>query len=252
MAVSSNRWPKNFLMKKYSLLSGSQLLFHQENFDKAIEEFNKALELDPNFGRAHNDLGYTYLRMGNYIKAIEHFKKYVSLHPDDANPLDSLAEAYFQMGKLDDAIAKYKDALEIKPDLDRIYFSVGYIYALKAEYAEAMRWIDKFIAMAPSPGTKRAGYLFKGLFRYWLGSLEDCNFDLREAEELSEPGDVWGLPFINWVKAFIYYDRGELDQSRRFNEAWLDDFIKLSPKRIVLSGRIQLHFRAFRIKRRTY
>jgi tetratricopeptide (TPR) repeat protein len=202
-----------------------------ENFDKAIEEFNKALELDPKFGRALNDLGYTYLRMGNYIKAIEHFKKYVSLHPDDANPLDSLAEAYFQMGKLEDAITKFKEALEIKPDLHHSYFSVGYIYALKVEYAEAMRWINKFIAMAPSPGTKGAGYLFKGLFRYWLGSFEECNSDLNKAEELAEPGNVWGLPFINWVKAFIYYDRGELDKSRTFNEAWLDPFVKFYPQR---------------------
>ncbi len=88
----------------------------------------------------------------------------------------------------------------------------------------------KFIAVTP-PGIRREGYLFKGFYRYWLGSLEDCNIALREAAELSEPGYVWGLQFINWLKAFIYYDRGELDQSRRLNEAWLDDFIKALPDR---------------------
>jgi len=199
-------------------------------FDKAIIEFNKALELDPNYGMVHNSLGYVYLAMGDFSKAVEHFKKYVSINPDEANPLDSLAEAYFWMGKLDEAIARYNDALEIKSDLDYPNFSVGYIYALKAEYAEAMRWFDKFIAVTP-PGIRREGYLWKGFCRYWLGSMEDCNFYFREAEEISEPGYVWGLQFINWAKAFIYYDRGELEQSRRYNEAWLNDFIKSHPQR---------------------
>jgi tetratricopeptide (TPR) repeat protein len=153
-----------------------------------------------------------------------------TFYMDEANPLDSLAEAYFWMGKLDEAIASYKDALEITSEFDHSYFSVGYIYALKAEYAEAMRWFDKFIAVTP-PGVRREGYLWKGFCRYWLGSLEDCNFYLLEAEELSEPAYAWELPFINWMKAFIYYDRGELDQSRRYNEAWLNDFIKDHPQR---------------------
>jgi tetratricopeptide (TPR) repeat protein len=202
----------------------------RDNF-KAREAFNKALELDPDYGRAHNDLGYTYLDMENYIKAVEHFNKYVSLNPGEANPLDSLAEAYFQMGKLDEAITKYKDAIEIKHDLDNSYFSVGYIYALKSEQFDAIKWIDEYISMAPTPGKRKEGYLFKGLYRYWLGSFEECFYFLREAEESSEPGYVWGLPFINLVKAFIHYDLGELEQSRRYNEAWLGDFINSIPHR---------------------
>jgi serine/threonine protein kinase/tetratricopeptide (TPR) repeat protein len=199
-------------------------------YDKAIIEFNKALELDPNYGELLNELGYVYLEMGDPSKAVEYLKKYVSLSPGEANPLDSLANAYFTMGRLDEAIANYKEALKINSGLDSSYFSVGYIYALKAEYAEAMRWLDQYIAVAPSPGIKRAGYLWKGFYRFWLGSLKDCDFYFREAEETSEPGYVWGRPFINLVKAFIYYDRGEFDQSRRSNGAWLNDVIKAYPE----------------------
>jgi len=203
-------------------------------YDKAIIEFNKALELDPNYGELLNELGYVYLEIGDPSKAVEYLKKYVSLSPGEANPLDSLANAYFTMGRLDEAIANYKEALKINSALDSSYFSVGYIYALKAEYAEAMNWLDQYIAVAPSPGIKRAGYLWKGFYRFWLGSLKDCDFYFREAEETSEPGYVWGRPFINMVKAFIYYDRGELDQSRRSNGAWLNDFIKAYPENKLL------------------
>jgi tetratricopeptide (TPR) repeat protein len=198
--------------------------------DKAIVELNKVLELDPNYGEAHNELGYAYLSMGDFSKAVEHLKIYVSLNPGEANPLDSLAEAYFDMGRLDEAIASYIETLRINPDFENSYFSIGYIYAFRAEYAEAIKWIDKFIAMAPSPEHKRTGYLWKGFCRLLSGSLKDCDFIFREAEQYSEPGYVWGRPYINLLKAFIYYDRGGLDQSRGCNEAWLDDFIKTHPE----------------------
>jgi tetratricopeptide (TPR) repeat protein len=93
-----------------------------------------------------------------------------------------------------------------------------------------MRWIDKFIATAPSPEKKRTAYLWKGFCRLLSGSLKDCDFYFREAEEYAEPGYVWGRPYINLLKAFIYYDLGEPDQSRRSNEAWLDVFIKAYPE----------------------
>ncbi len=199
-------------------------------YDQAIKAFNQVLELDPNYEPAHNMLGYTYFKMGEFSKAVEHLKKSASLLPGEANPLDSLGEAYFWMGRLDESAATYKQALEIKADFESAIFVVGYIHALKEEYAEGLKWFDKFIAATP-PGIRREGYLFKGFYRYWLGSLKDCDGALREAEKLSEPGYVWGVPFINWLKAFIHYDRGEFEQSRRYNENWLDDFIKQHPDR---------------------
>jgi tetratricopeptide (TPR) repeat protein len=202
--------------------------------DQALLELNKALELDPNDGYTLNELGLVYVSMGDFAKGIEHLKKYVALSPGEANPLDSLAEAYFDMGRLDEALANYKEALRINPAFENPYFCAGYIYALKAEYAEAMKWIDRFIAAAPSGEHKRTGYLWKGFCRLLSGSLKDCDYYFHEAEKCSEPGYVWGRPFTNWIKAFIYYDRGELDQSRRSNEAWLNDLIKAYPDRKLL------------------
>jgi serine/threonine protein kinase/Flp pilus assembly protein TadD len=200
-------------------------------YDRAIEKYLKLLELDPKNGMVHNQLGYTYLYMGDFSKAIEHLKKYVSLNPNEANPHDSLAEAYFNMGKLDLALAKYKDALEIKSDINIFYFKVGYIYALKDEHPEAMRWIDKYIANTPALEPKRGEYLFRGFYHYWLGNLEECKLNLHKAEESADEKGDKGRPNINMVKAFIYYDRGDLDQSRRYNKYWLDAIIERFPQR---------------------
>ena len=199
------------------------------DFDKAIKEYNKVLELDPNHGLTHNQLGYTYLDRGDFSKALEHFKKYVSINPGEVNPLDSLADAYFQMGKLDEAIAMYKDAVVIRSDFDSANFALGYIYALKAEYAESTRWF-KNLSTAVSPKERLEAYLWLGFCRYWQGNLKDCNLYFRERVEFSEEqGLTWYLAFTNWIMAFINYDRGEFEQSRRYNEAWLNDFMEIYP-----------------------
>ncbi len=201
-------------------------------YDKALEEDLKALELDPNYGEVHNELGYLYADLRDFEKSIEHLKKYVSLNPGDANPLDSLAEAYFLMGRLDEAIAKYKEALEVKPDFSEVSLKIGYIYALKEDYPEAMKWVDKEIAIATSPGVKREGYLYKGFYHFWLGSLGKSLIDLQQAEELAEAaGSVdTGKAYGELFKAWIYYDRGEFELSRQHNENWLDVFIKYYPE----------------------
>ena len=156
------------------------------NRHKAIEEFNRALELDPNFGIALNRLGYVYTGLEDYEKAIECFKKYASLYPLDANPLDSWAESYFKMGRLDEAIAKYKEAIIVKPDHYNTYWKIGYIYALKENYPQAMNWVNQNISVAPTLTAKAdGGYMWKGFYYAWLGRLDQALTELKRA------ADIW-------------------------------------------------------------
>jgi len=221
------------MVKKYpkekQVHYGLGSFYRMRDPDKSIEEYNKALELDPNYGDAFNDIAYTYMDMRKYEKAIEYFNRYASVSPGDANPLDSMAELYFRMGKFDEAIAKYKEALEVKPGFGS-ELAIGYIYALEEDYAEAMRWIDKYLDIAPSAGVKRAGYLLKGFYILWLGSFEESLSYFQRAEDLAEAlGDDFGKAFVDFLKGWIYYGRGELELSRKYNEGWLDVFTKNYP-----------------------
>jgi serine/threonine protein kinase/Tfp pilus assembly protein PilF len=201
------------------------------NYEMAIEEQNKALELDPDFGEAHNELGYSYLDLRNFDKSIEHFQKYASLNPKDANPLDSLAEAYFLMGKLDEAIAKYKEALAVKPEFLTSNYCIAYIYALKENPAEAMAGLETFIAQAPTAGLKGDGYAFKGFYQCWLGSLNQGLDNLKKAEEmLASVGDAEGKATIDRARAFVYLSKGEFDRARKSNKNWFDVYMNQYPR----------------------
>ena len=210
-----------------------------EMFDKAIEEYEKALELDPNYGYALNSFAYMYSDMGEYEKSIEYFKRYASVNPKDANPVDSMAELYFRMGRLDEAIAKYKEVLEIRPDFFQTHWEIGYIYALKEDYQQALEWCEKDIAAALNPRAKITGYYWKAIFDYWLGNLEQSLNDCRILFELGEAtGDEYGKFCAALVMSRIYSDRGDFEQSRKQSQNWYDFALKMYPAQ-------ELEFRMF-------
>ena len=208
-------------------------VFHRISGDNemAIAEQNRALELDPDYGNAHNELGYIYLDLRDFDKSVEHFQKYAALNPKDANPLDSLGEAYFQMGRLDEAIAKYKEALAVKPGFLTSNYCIAYIYALKENPAEVMTWLETFIGQSPNAGWKGRGLAFKGFCQTWLGSLNKGLENLNKAYEmLGSVGDVASQAIINYHKAIIYLSRGKFELARKSNKEWFDVSVRQYPK----------------------
>ena len=205
--------------------------YQRRDSAKALEEFNKVLELDPSYKWAYNQIAYIYLDMRKYEKAIEYFKKYTTVAPGEANPHDSMGEVYFQMGRIDEAIAKYKEALAIKPDFYVSLRSIPYLYALKEDYSEAMNRLDTLIDIAQAPGEKREAYFCRGFYYCWLGNLEKCLVNLQRSEELAEQvEDEARIAMANLLRIWIYLDRQRPDLSRKFNEIWLDVYIKNYPQ----------------------
>ncbi len=193
----------------------------RELYHQAINEFNRAIELDPNYGHAYNILAFTYLGMGEYEKAIDSFKKYATLSPGDANPFDSMGELYLRMGKLDKAMVKYKEAIDVKHDYFYAYRTIAYIYALREEYTESVKWTDKFIEVVLSQGRKANGYAWKGFYYYWLGRQRQSiqAFD-KAIELLKAVGNETGEAYVHWIMGWIYYDRGQLDFSEKHFKQW--------------------------------
>ncbi len=183
-------------------------------YEEAIINFNKVLELDPEFSKAYNSLAYTYSDMGNYKKAIEYFKRYASLSPGEANPLDSMGELYFKLGELDNALAKFKEAIEVKPGFGS-ELNIAYIYALKENYTEAMKWLDNFITSNPTPGIKAHGYMWKGIYHAFLGHYKQSLIDFGKTQELMKlAGNKYGVAVSTMLSGWVYLEKGEYELSR--------------------------------------
>jgi len=185
-------------------------------FDKAVQEYTKALELDPNFGYAWNNLGYIYAKMGDYDKAIECFKRYAAVFPGDANPFDSMGDLYFQRGQLDEALVQYKEAIFTKPDFLLSCTKIVYIYALREDYAEAMKWVDHYITFAPSLTEKAGGYRLKASYSNLLGNFDQAMNALDTVKELVEPNEWESCQraYTDWSRGWLYYDMRKYELSR--------------------------------------
>ncbi len=187
-------------------------------FDEAVNEYNKAIELDPNFGHALNSLACLYVDMGNYDKALEYFQRYASALPEDASPFDSMGGLYFTMGKLDEAEKKYKKALDVEPGFEAAW-KLAYLCALGEDYDQAMKWIDHYIANASSDGVRAQGYQWKGLFHHITGNLKQALNELDRAEELATAsGNIEVADITLRGKTWICCEWGKLDLCQEYLE----------------------------------
>ena len=72
-------------------------------YDQAISDFNKALEINPRDANAYNNRGVAYARKDQYDQAISDFNKALEINPRDANAYNNRGFTYFRKGQYDKA-----------------------------------------------------------------------------------------------------------------------------------------------------
>ena len=77
-------------------------------FDKAIQDYSKAIKLNPEDAAAYNNRGLAYADRGEFDAALEDYDKALELKPDYAEVYNNRGNAYFNKGDFDLAIQNYK------------------------------------------------------------------------------------------------------------------------------------------------
>lgn len=95
-------------------------LMCQQQWTNASAAFQRAVELKPDFGAAHHNLGIARSRAGDAHGAIRSFRDALRYTPGDANVLFALAEELANTGQLSDAIDCVKRAEAIAPNDPRV------------------------------------------------------------------------------------------------------------------------------------
>lgn len=115
--------------------------------DKAISEFEKALQLNPGHIRAHNNLGRLYAVRGNFDEAIVHFKQALAINPRYGRARNNLGGAYLQKGDYDSAIVEIQRSLAVNPNNANAHNNIALAYYLKGNYKVARAHLNKVISL---------------------------------------------------------------------------------------------------------
>jgi adenylate cyclase len=126
---------------------------------KALRLFERAIELDPNFGSAYAGksfchflnvfLDYTADRELELDRAYRAAMQSVALDGRDALAHLTLGRTLFLMREHDEAIAEFETAIDLSPSFAQAHFGLGWAFAYSHRPEEALSEIDKAYRLSP-------------------------------------------------------------------------------------------------------
>lgn len=103
----------------------------------------------PSSPNTHNNLGDVYGRWGDKQAALREFQKAIELKPDYGDAYHNLANTYKELGQIDKALENYQNALKFNPNLWQSYQNIGAIYFEQKQYDLALENLQKAINLNP-------------------------------------------------------------------------------------------------------
>jgi Flp pilus assembly protein TadD len=147
-------------------------------FEAAVTEWKKALELGPDDASVHMNLGVALAGSGKLDEAIAQYQKALEISPDNPESHLNFGIALAGKGDLNQAIAHYQKALEINPEYPEVHNNLGVALAAAGKLDEAIGHYQK--ALAANPGYPEVHNNF-GVALARTGKLEEAITHFRKA-----------------------------------------------------------------------
>lgn len=124
-------------------------------FLRAIEEYQKAIALRPNFHAVYNNLAVCYGKLKRYDEAEKALLKTIELKPDDFYAMNNLAVMYAELGRLEDARVQAERSVAVEPGYVNGHVTLGSIYAMSGMFDAAEREFRTALRLEPgNPGAR--------------------------------------------------------------------------------------------------
>ncbi|MFC0515133.1 tetratricopeptide repeat protein [Mucilaginibacter angelicae] len=119
------------------------------NYDQAIIDYNKVIKMAPTYVDAYNNRGSVYKAIGSYDQAIIDYNKAIQLDPKYAIAYYNRANAYDEKGNNDKAIIDCNKAIELDPKYVNAYVIRAHAYLNKGNYEQAVIDYTNALRIAP-------------------------------------------------------------------------------------------------------
>ncbi len=130
--------------------------YQQDKLDKALGHYQESLklaeEIQDKEGRVVNlnNIGMVYAQKGDYDAAIRDYTKAIEIDPNNADTFSNRGAAYYTEKDYDTAIRDFDKAIELDSELARAFYNRGNAYADKKDYDTAIRDFNKVIELNPN------------------------------------------------------------------------------------------------------
>ena len=121
--------------------------FDNMNFRDAIEQYTKAVEMDPDYDKAYIQRANAYARLNDYERAAADYDRAIVFNEKDAELYYLSGYAYHQLGKNGVALSKLNQAIEMKRKYLEAHQVRSVVYIELQRYQEALEDCQKCLSL---------------------------------------------------------------------------------------------------------
>jgi predicted AlkP superfamily phosphohydrolase/phosphomutase/Flp pilus assembly protein TadD len=119
------------------------------DYAKAVEAYQEAIAMRPNFHSAYNNLAVCYGKLKMYPEAEEALRKCIALEPRDFYAMNNLAVMYIETGRVADGLRLAEQAVKLEPGYANGRVTLGSAYAMTRRFDDAEREFREALRLEP-------------------------------------------------------------------------------------------------------
>jgi len=123
--------------------------YTDKEYDKAIDELSKAIELNPRNVEAYYGRGRNYSAKGDYNKAAADFTQAIKLDPKKAESYNSRGVALYKKGDYAKSISDHTESIKLSPQKGPYYFNRAQAYEKQGNYKSAIEDMETYLKLTP-------------------------------------------------------------------------------------------------------
>jgi beta propeller repeat protein len=199
-------------------------LVNQGKYDQAIQAWDEAIKINPQYTYAWSNKGNILNVLGKYDEAIRACDQAIKINPQYTYAWTNKGNALVGQGRYDEALQAYDQAISINPQSVDAWNNKGNALYLLGKYDDAIKAFDRTISINPQYAD---AWYNKGVALYQLGMYNSAINAFDQATSLhpmlAQAWAIKGNAFYNLGKydeAIIAYDQAirinpELDAARK-------------------------------------
>lgn len=125
------------------------------DLDNGMAHFQKAMAYDATNPRAWCGMGTVYRLREKYDEAIENYAKALELNPEYQICLDNMGVAYTYKGDAETALEYFTKAVALDDTYADVYFNMGVLYNREGESEKAVENFEKYLKLSTDDKKKK-------------------------------------------------------------------------------------------------